>query len=307
VRLWRRASLAAAVLVVLVASARSATAQLAPAEVGCTVRVWPIAYRAHDGLSRQALVVLPCWYGRRRHPPLPLVISPHGRGVTPQANASLWGDLPARGPFALVSPDGQGRRLELYSWGDPGQIADLARMPRIVRHALPWLEIDRRRIYAIGGSMGGQEVLLLVARHPRLLAGAAAFDPDTDLVRRWYDLPRLVDGQGLQELLGDEVGGPPWLERGAYRARSPIDFARRIAFSGVPLQIWWSTTDRIIRDQRREAARLYETIKALDPRAPVEALVGQWRHTREMTAVTRLPRALEHFGLLPPRRPLAPV
>jgi hypothetical protein len=296
---WRRASLAvAAVSLVGAAGATAMTQMLGPADTGSSVRIWPIAYRAHDGFRREAFVILPSWYGPRRDPPLPLVISPHGRGVEPLANASLWGDLPARGPFALVSPDGQGRRLELYSWGDPGQIADLARMPRIVRRALPWLRIDRRRIYAFGGSMGGQEVLLLVAHDPRLLAGAAAFDPDTDLVRRWYDFPGLRYGRGLQQLLGYEVGGPPWLDPRAYRSRSPIDFARRIAFSGVPLQIWWSTRDRIIRDQRREAARLYEEIKALNPHAPVEALVGQWRHTREMTAVTRLPRALEHFGLL---------
>jgi pimeloyl-ACP methyl ester carboxylesterase len=49
-------------------------------------------------------------------------------------------------------------------------------MPKLVRGQLPWLRILRHRIYAFGGSMGGQETLLLVARHPRLLAGAAAFD-----------------------------------------------------------------------------------------------------------------------------------
>jgi hypothetical protein len=44
--------------------------------------------------------------------------------------------LPARGGFAVVSPDGQGRVLGLQSWGALGQIDDLARMPRIVRSAL---------------------------------------------------------------------------------------------------------------------------------------------------------------------------
>src|SRR2546430_9780532 len=83
----------------------------------------------------------------------------------------LWGSLPERGRFALVSPEGQGRRLVLFSWGDPGQIADLARMPRLARHAFPWLRIERRRIYAVGESMGGPETLLPVAHHPRPLAG----------------------------------------------------------------------------------------------------------------------------------------
>ena len=38
--------------------------------------------------------------------------------------------------------------------------------------------------------MGGQETLLLVARHPHLLAGAAAFDPATDMARRYRDFAR---------------------------------------------------------------------------------------------------------------------
>ena len=173
-----------------------------------------IHYVAHDGVRRAAFVLLPAWYGPRRHPPIPLVISPHGRGVDARRNATLWGDLPARGPFAVVNPEGQGRRLELYSWGDPGQIDDLARMPRILRRALPWLRIAPRRIYAVGGSMGGQETLLLVARHPRLLAGAVAFDPATDLFLRYRDFPSLRWGRRLQQLAAFRWAG----RRGSTRA-----------------------------------------------------------------------------------------
>src|SRR5215203_1607729 len=126
------------------------------------VRAWTISYRSHSGAVRSATVLLPRWYGPRRNPPLPLVISPHGRGGTGAANARLWGNLPAIGRFAVVNPDGQGTRLQRFSWGAPGQIDDLARMPMLVRRALPWLKIDTSRIYAFGGSMGGQETLLLV-------------------------------------------------------------------------------------------------------------------------------------------------
>src|SRR5881409_401623 len=45
------------------------------------LRVLPISYRAHDGFSRRAYLILPAWYGPLKHPPIPLVISPHGRGV----------------------------------------------------------------------------------------------------------------------------------------------------------------------------------------------------------------------------------
>src|ERR671934_1688836 len=109
-----------ALVLVVLAGALAAISPARTAEDGHArlVRVWRISYHAHDGLVRPAYVVLPRWYGPRRDPPLPLVISPHGRGCAGLSNAVSWGDLPARGPFALVSPEGQGRRLVRYSWGD---------------------------------------------------------------------------------------------------------------------------------------------------------------------------------------------
>src|SRR5262249_20744831 len=155
------------------------------------VRIWRITYRAHDGAARRAYVVLPAWYGPKSHPRIPLIISPHGRGTNGLVNSKLWADLPAIGGFGVVNPDGQGRRTDRYSWGYAGQIEDLARMPRIVSHALPWLRIDSRRIFAFGGSMGGQESLLLAADHPRLLAGVAAFDPVPNFALQYRNFPKL--------------------------------------------------------------------------------------------------------------------
>lgn len=264
------------------------------------IRVWTIRYRAHDGLLRPAYVLLPRWYGPSDDPPLPLIISPHGRGLKAIENAELWAALPALGPFAVVNPDGQGRLLELYSWGDPGEIDDLARMPRVVTRALPWLRVDPRRIYAFGGSMGGQETLLLVARHPHLLAGAAAFDAPTNMALRYRDFRLLRDGKQLQRLARVEIGGTPWGDAGAYRLRSPLDFARRIAFSGVPLQLWWSRRDRVVVDQPHPMGRLFADIERLNPTAPVREFVGYWAHTAEMRARTQLPIALGLFDLLPP-------
>src|SRR5262245_28970991 len=104
---------------------------------GATV-VWKIHYTANGGNPRIAYLVLPGWYGPRHDPPLPLVISPHGVGPGPfDGSVRRWGDLPSSGRFAVVFPEGQGRALAHYSWGYPGQIADLARMPSIVRSALP--------------------------------------------------------------------------------------------------------------------------------------------------------------------------
>ncbi len=282
-----------------------------PARAKTSTRRWTIRYLAHDRTPRRAYVLLPAWYGPRRHPPIPLIISPHGRGVGARANAALWDGLPGRGGFAVISPDGEGRRLGLYSWGSVGQINDLARMPQIARLTLPWLRVDRHRIYAFGGSMGGQETLLLLARHPRLLAGAAAFDAVTNLARQYRNFPRIPCrtrcrrltrgrlGRSLQTLARDEVGGTPRTRPSAYAERSPATYARRIAASCVPLQLWWSVKDRVVRDQQHQSAALYRRIRTLNPHAPVQAFVGYWAHSAEMRASSRLPVALALFGLLP--------
>ena len=79
----------------------------------------PRRARAPGHRRRLRLVI-----GPRRHPSIPLVISPHGRNATPLQNAQRWGDLPAVGQFAVVNPEGQGRKLTLYLWGAPGEIRD---------------------------------------------------------------------------------------------------------------------------------------------------------------------------------------
>ncbi|HEV2590392.1 MAG TPA: prolyl oligopeptidase family serine peptidase [Gaiellaceae bacterium] len=255
-------------------------------------RAVEIHYLAHNGVERPAWLLLPAHYDGW---PIPLVISPHGRGIGAAQNADLWGDLPGEGNFAVINPAGEGRRTGYYSWGDPGEISDLARMPAIARaHG-----IHVSRVYAVGGSMGGQETLLLLARHPHLLAGAVAFDPATDMARRYRDFAALRDGRWLQRVARREIGGTPASDPRGYALRSPDDYVRRIAFSGVPLQLFWSRADRIISDQVQETGALAERILDLNPHARVWDFTGDWMHTAEMRPMRRLPRALARFGLLP--------
>jgi dienelactone hydrolase len=284
---------------------------LAMKSVSEPVKIWVIHYESHNGAFRKALVALPRWYGAKDHPPVPLIISPHGRGVTARSNLRFWGDLPARAPFAVVSPEGQGRRLPQFSWGYRGQIADLARMPALAHAQLPWLTISPRRIYAVGASMGGQEVLLLAARFPRLLAGVAAFDPISDLGRQYQDFPLLGCNQqclrswqqpigiALQRLARLEVGGSPAQVPAAYAARSPITYADALADPHIPIELWWSHNDRVVIDQQNQTGRLFSAIRASDPRVPVESFVGWWAHALEMRARSALPLALQAFGLVP--------
>ena len=53
-----------------------------------------------------------------------------------------------------------------------------------------------------------------------------------------------------------------------------IAWARKIAFSGKRLQIWWSTEDEIVVDQAAQSAALFNRIKQLNPRASVTKVVA---------------------------------
>ena len=266
--------------------------------------------------------MLPHDWGPHHHPlPLPLVISPHGRKNTAWNNAArYWQNLPAAGPFALVCPDGLARAHSaesdpldsppdpsLFTYGNEGHIDDLARMPRIVQETLPWLPIDPRRVFVLGSSMGGQETLLLVALHPRLLTGAAALDSATDMAARYRAFALIAGGVSVQQLARIEIGGTPQTVPAAYAARSPITYVRQLAFSGVPLHIWWSTRDRIVLDQNQESGRLYRAVKRANPRAPVTQYVGIWAHSKEMYPLTRLPLALLRLKLIKLDEPLPAI
>jgi pimeloyl-ACP methyl ester carboxylesterase len=276
-----------------------------------TVRTWTIHYTAHNGTDRLAYVVLPSWYGPTKNPQVPVIISPHGRNATGLSNTKYFGNLPAVGRFAVISPDGMGRRLALKSYAYRGQIDDLAKMPDFAERALPWLHLDRSRVYAIGSSMGGHETLMLVARHPDLLAGAAAMDSVTNLSRRYAQLSDTACstacvrrfgkpyGLVLQAAMREEVGGTPSQSPKAYETRSPLSFARTIALSGVPIQIWWSTEDKIVTDQQHQSGTLFSVLRQLNPHAPISAYTGRWPHSKEMKASQLLPIALKELGLLP--------
>jgi pimeloyl-ACP methyl ester carboxylesterase len=240
-------------------------------------RLEQIAYRSHTGAMRMALVLFP-----RRPPaaPLPLVIAIHGRGGDPTHACAAWGDLPGYARIVVVCPEGQGRLLDGYSWGDAGQIDDLARMPQIVTAALPALRLAPRRTFAVGASMGGQETLLLVARHPGLLAGAVAIDPVVNLISRYDQLSSIPGGPQAQALMRSEVGGTPQQVPNAYALRSPVDFVPQIANARTRLAVWWSSRDWIVHNQRtRQSGIFLQALARTGPRAPVSQRVGTWMHS----------------------------
>ena len=311
ISLGRSLRRAALVLLVAASTIAATTTSVSFGAETPSVRTLSFTYTSHDGLSRMAYVVVPSWYGPENNPALPAIISPHGRNANGLSNSKYFGNLPAVGRFVVISPDGMGRKDTYKSYGYVGQIDDLARMPEFAEKAFPWLCLDHKRIYALGSSMGGQETALLVARHPHLLAGAAAMDSVTDLTRRYGQLVTVPCdakclkqwgkpyGYILQASMRREVGGTPSEKAHEYQLRSPLSQARAIATSGVPLQIWWSSKDKIVVDQLHQSARLFQTVRSLNPCAPVSAYQGTWKHSSEMRASALLPIALAGFDLMP--------
>lgn len=305
-----------AALLLFPAASRPAQAPLATA---APPRQITITYTTYGGHERNAYVLLPHGYKAGTNPAIPLVISPHGRAVDGKINTRRWGSLPTLGNFAVVNPDGYGRKLPLHSWGYAGQIDDLAHMADIVESKLPWVHLDRKRMYAVGGSMGAQETLLLAGRYPKLLAGAVAVDGPADFALQYRNFPRLKCdraclargwghiGLGKQRLARKELGGTPVTAAAEFAARSPISYAGVIARSCVPVQIWWSRTDAIVLDPARQSGRMARALRHANPGAPVDEYVGSWDHTDAMRHETDLPRMLVGLGLLPRAFDLAKI
>ena len=99
----------AIVVVAALIFAPAAAAQYAPAQPLGNTEARLIHYVAHDGVQRTAWLLLPITEVKHA---IPLIISPHGRGVGAGQNALFWGDLPGEGGFAVINPAGEGTKVQ---------------------------------------------------------------------------------------------------------------------------------------------------------------------------------------------------
>lgn len=216
-----------------------------------------------DGTNRKALLIVPPDAGKE---PLPLIIVPHAAGFSAEKTADYWKPRLAKRRAMAIFPFGHGRKLDLFSLGWRGQIADLAYMPRL----LPTIgyPVDDKRIYAAGISMGGMELLLLAGSHPNLLSGVITFNALVDLSAWYYD-PSAND-----PILREEIGGGPDEMPEAYAERSPINYSTTIV--RTPTMMYWDPNDEIVHLQReKQSGFLYRKVKEIDPHAPI------WERTHD--------------------------
>ena len=184
------------------------------------VQTIDVPYTAWNGTALTATLVLPLGYTAENATPLPCIVQPHGRGSRPKWAATVWGDLPTRYGFAVICPDAAGQDGSANSWAAPGQIDDVVAMPDTIEAAVPWVRFDRRSLYLVGSSMGGQESLVSLARAPDRFAAVAAFDGAADLAARYKDMG--AAGQRKDQVkLRHELQGVPAQRRFAYHAAQP--------------------------------------------------------------------------------------
>jgi pimeloyl-ACP methyl ester carboxylesterase len=241
-------------------------------------QVLAVPYHSWNRKARYATVVLPADYAPGNNEALPCIVQPHGRDATPLGPASRWGDLPTTQRFMVICPDSSGRRDPSNSWGVAGQLQDIAEIAGVVESSIPWVHIDRRRLYIVGISMGGQETLSTLARYPDLFAAGLCCDGNANLAARYREFP-LVGMADSQKLMSWEIGGTPKKVPWLYARRSSTPFVGTLATCGVPIAIWWSQDDRIGYNQATsQTGYLYSRIMLRNPAAPVVQVVGTGAH-----------------------------
>ena len=156
-------------------------------------QTYAVPYFAWNGRPRTAVVVLPRDYvPGAADEALPCIVEARGRNYAPASHARCWQDLPTTRGFIVICADSSGRRDPLNSWATAGQIDDLAELPGVIEASIPWVRIDRERLYVAGPSMGGTETLMALALHPDVFAAALCVDGVADLSARYREFG-LVD------------------------------------------------------------------------------------------------------------------
>jgi hypothetical protein len=128
----------------------------------------------------------------------------------------------------------------------------------------------------------------------------------TNFYRRWSEFPLSPLTRAEQAKATRELGGTPAHVGWLYLRRSPVTFARTIAFSGVPLQIWWNPhEDVVVHQATTQSGAFVRLLRRLNPEAPVDPVVHERPHGEVFRSSGSLPDIVDF--LLAHRRSPAPA
>jgi predicted peptidase len=245
-----------------------------------------IAFRSMaDGSEQKADIYSPA---RRSSDPLPLLLAPHPltwtaqqdyhggyEGFTRKYHKGYYG-LADHYEVIIAMPHGHHRREEACSLASPEQISDMVQLIDDLESY--GYQIDRKRVYGCGLSMGAQETLVCAGKHPDQFAAVCVFNPIVDLAKWQEDLARLdlpeVKEFDTVKRIANEVGGYPSENPEAYRERSATAYLEGLA--RVPALIFWSDQDLIVPNQiTHHGYYLYSKLKEYNVLSPV----AEYNHT----------------------------
>ena len=272
------------------------------------VRIWKIPYRAHDGQRRKAYVVLPAWYGRSSTSAIPLVISPHGRGVSARTNARALGRAARARHVRGDQP--RGRRA-----GSSALLVGLRRPDRrpgadaaIARRTLPWLQIDtqrdlrdRRQHGRPGDAAAARAASRACWRVRRPSTPSRTSPASTATSRACRATRRARSSATARSAARLQIARARRARRHArtrapcaYAVRSPVTYVRSIAASCVPLQLWWSPPTAS-SSTRRSSRRRCSSGSGAEPEGAgpgLRRLLGPFRRDAGGHAATARARGL---------------
>ena len=221
--------------------------------------------------------------------PLPLLLAPHPitwtaaqdyhiglEGLMRGHHRGYYGLADKHGVI-IALPHGHHHKEDLCSVGGPEQIADMIHLIEgLSEHGY---NVDPKRVYACGLSMGGQEALVLAGKYPEKITAVFAFNPIVDLAA-WHEELATSEIPEIREYdtaarIANEVGGVPSKVPEAYAERSATNYTEGLAI--VPTMIYWSEQDLIVpRQITHHTMPLYNAVKALDINSPM----AEYNHTR---------------------------
>jgi esterase/lipase len=220
--------------------------------------------------------------------PIPLVLAPHPitwtaeqdyhvglEGLFREYHRGYYG-LANKHGVIIALPHGHHHKEDLCSLAGPEQLGDMIYL--IDGLSEYDYQIDPKRVYACGLSMGGQEALVLAGKHPDKITAVFAFNPIVDLAA-WHEELATSEIPEIREYdtaarIANEVGGIPSAVPDAYAERSATNFIEGIRH--VPTMIYWSEQDLVVpRQATHHTIPLYQAVKATDINSPM----AEYNHT----------------------------